>query len=481
LKLPLRSVRVRLTLGYACALGVLLACFSAAVFLVVRASLLHELEERAEQNLAVIQGLVVEDPDEADEIDEHGIVPLFAILRDGAESYVSSAWRRQGLPEPASIAGGPESRRWRSDAGVSYVIASASDASAEPTTVLVAVEEAEVLELLRTLGIVLLLGFPVAVLGALLGGSLLAKRLLTPVGAMAEAAGRITAERLSERLPIDDPDDEFGRLAGVFNQTLARLEDAFERLRRFTGDASHELRTPLTALRSVGDVALRVPDFHAVCRETIVSMLEESERLTQLVDGLLMLTRESTETYRARFAPVDLGALSSEVVELFRALAEEKDQRLESLAEEPAVVHGDRGTLRQAIVNLVDNALKYTPRGGAIHVCTRVDSHDAIVEVADDGKGIAEVHRERVFERFYRVGDDRSRETGGVGLGLSIARWAVELNRGQIELESAPGKGSTFRLRVPRATHPASMPGAGPRVSTLNPVTNPSRKRREMP
>lgn len=464
MKLRLRSVRVRLTLGYACALGVLLAGFSAAVFLVVRASLLHELEERAEQSLAVIRGLVVEDPEEAEEIDEHGIVPLFAILRDGGESYVSVAWRRQGLPQPASNSGGARSRRWQSDAGLSYVIASTSEASDEPLTILVAVEEAEVLEHLRTLGLVLLFGLPVAVLGALVGGSLLAKRVLSPVGAMAEAAGHVTAERLSERLPIDDPDDEFGRLAGVFNQTLARLEDAFERLRRFTGDASHELRTPLTALRSVGEVALRAPDFHQGCRETIVSMLEESERLTQLVEGLLMLTRESTETYRARFAPVELGALSSEVVELFRALAEENDQRLEFLGEGPAVVHGDRGTLRQAIVNLVDNALKYTPRGGSIRVCARVDSNDAVVEVIDDGKGIAEAHREKVFERFYRVGDDRSRTTGGVGLGLAIARWAVELNRGQIELESAPGKGSTFRLRVPRTTDAASMPVAGARV-----------------
>jgi heavy metal sensor kinase len=465
LRLRLRSVRVRLTLGYAFALGVLLACFSAAVYLVVRASLLHELEERAEQSWAVIQELVAEEPEQAQELDEHGIVPLFAILRDGAESYTSSAWRRQGLPEPETIADGPRLRRERSDAGLSYVIAGAGEDPGEPLTIFVAVEEAEVLEHLQTLGIVLILGFPVALVGALVGGSLLTKRLLSPVGAMAKAAGNITAERLSERLPIDDPDDEFGRLAGVFNQTLARLEGAFERLRRFTGDASHELRTPLTALRSVGEVALRAPDFHQGCRETIISMLEESERLTQLVEGLLMLTRESTEIYRARFASVELNSLSSEVVELFRALAEEKDQRLEFIGEGTAVVQGDRGTLRQAIVNLVDNALKYTPRGGSIRVRARVTPEDAIVEVADDGTGIAEAHREKIFERFYRVGDDRSRATGGFGLGLAIARWAAELNRGHIELRSAPGEGSTFLLCIPRGAEAAQMQ-VGPRSST---------------
>jgi heavy metal sensor kinase len=453
LNLRPRSIRVRLTLGYALALATILAAFSVAVFLLVRASLLHEVQERAEQSLAVVQRLVVDGAQEADEIEEHGIVALFALQHEGAAGYVSTAWRRQGLPEPYSLATEPRLRRWRSDDGRSYAIAGAASAAAgQPLTILVAVDEDPVLEHLRTLGLVLLLGFPAAIAAAVIGGSLLAKRMLSPVGAMADAAGRITAERLSERLPIEDAEDEFGRLAGVFNQTLARLQDAFERLQRFTADASHELRTPLTALRSVGEVALRAPDFHQRSRETIVSMLEESERLTQLVDGLLMLTRESTEAYRARFAPVDLGKLSSEVVELLRALSEEREQRLDALAEGDVVVHGDHGTLRQALINLVDNAIKYTPRGGSIRVHVHpAGGADVVVQVSDTGPGIAEEHRHRIFERFYRVDHDRSRSTGGAGLGLAIARWAAELNGGRIELESTPGEGSTFTLRVPRA------------------------------
>ena len=181
-------------------------------------------------------------------------------------------------------------------------------------------------------------------------------------------------------------------------------------------------------------------------------MLEESQRLTELVEGLLLLTRERTDAYRARFAPVDVRALSNEVVELFRVLAEEKGQSLEGHAAAAAVVHCDRGTLRQALVNLVDNALEYTERGGSIYVRVRTEAREVIVEVADDGPGIAEEHRERVFERFYRVDDARSRSTGGVGLGLAIARWAVELNGGRLELESRLGNGSTFRVRLPAAS-----------------------------
>ena len=287
-----RSVRVRLTLWYAAALALILAGFSVAVYFFVRASLLHEIAERSEQSLAVIQRLVAEDPADGAEIEEHNIVSLFAVVQDGAEGYTSAAWKRLELPEPASVVAKPRLWRWQSASGGSFVIASAtSTAAAPPLTLLVAIDEGPVLEHLRTLGFVLLLGFPAAIAAAVLGGMWLARRLLAPVGAMADAAAGITAERLAERLPIEDPEDEFGRLAGVFNQTLSRLQDAFVRLRRFTSDASHELRTPLTALRSVGETSLRSPQFHDQCRETIVSMLEESERLTQLVDGLLVLTR----------------------------------------------------------------------------------------------------------------------------------------------------------------------------------------------
>jgi heavy metal sensor kinase len=463
-----RSFRVRLTLWYATALALVLAAFSGAVYAIVRASLLHEVEERAEQNLAVIQRLVIDDPLGADEIEEHGIVTHYAIVREGGDDYISTAWKEQALPELASLGPEPAFRRVRSASGDHFALASATSVIADRrTTIFAAADEESVLAHLRTLALVLLVGFPIGIAIAIAGSWFLASRMLAPVARMADAAGRITADRLADRLPIEDSHDELGRLAAAFNQTLERLQDAFERLRRFTADASHELRTPLTALRSVGEVALRNPASIERSRETIVSMLEESQRLTQLVEGLLMLTRESTDAYRARFVPVDMGEVAQEVVELFRPLSEEKRQRIDAVGEPTSPVLGDRTTLKQAVLNLVDNAIKYTPPGGSIRVHTHDGTeHDVFVDVSDDGPGIAAEHHEKVFERFYRVDGARARSTGGVGLGLAIARWAVELNGGRIELESRLGHGSTFRAVFPPASN-ATSGGAASTPSTL--------------
>jgi heavy metal sensor kinase len=267
---------------------------------------------------------------------------------------------------------------------------------------------------------------------------------------MAEAAEGITQERLADRLPVENPADEFGRLATVVNAMLARIEDAFERLRRFTSDASHELRTPLTAIRIVGEASLVETRDAAGYRQTISSILEETDRLTAMIEDLLVLAREDSKTYRSRFEAVDLGKLASDVADVLRPVSEESGQALACEAEPEVLVRGDRTILRQAIVNLVDNAIRYTPRGGSIELRVHAEDGAAEVSVADSGPGIAPEHREKVFERFYRIETDRSRVTGGAGLGLPIARWAVDLHGGRLDLESEIGRGSTFRIRMPR-------------------------------
>ena len=448
-----RSVRVRLTFGYACALALILAGSSLAVFLVVRANLLHEVEERAEQELAGVQRELVERTFTEEELETYKFDERIAIGGRGSAVFASKPWKTDGLPDPSGWESTPGSRRWESPEGKRYMIVVANVQNGGGTRPLfVAVDEGDVFEHLRTLGWVLLLLFPVAIAAALVGGWWLTGRLLAPVGAMADVAARIHADRLGDRLPIQDPHDEFGRLASAFNGTLARLEDAFARLQRFTTDASHELRTPLTALRSVGEVALQSPRFHEVSRETIVSMLEESRRLTELIDGLLLLTRESGEAYRLRFVPIDVREICGEVVELLRVLAEEKEQRLELDVDGALCVRGDRAVLRHSILNLADNAIRYTPRGGLIRVRARgAGDSEVQVEVADDGPGISPEHRDKVFERFYRIDPDRSRASGGAGLGLAIVRWAAELHGGRVALDSTPRTGSTFRLTLPRA------------------------------
>jgi heavy metal sensor kinase len=268
---------------------------------------------------------------------------------------------------------------------------------------------------------------------------------------MAETARKITAESLTQRLPVGNLQDEFGQLASVFNESLARLEGAFAQLRRFTADASHELRTPLTAIRSVGEVALQRSLSTAAYREVIGSMLEEVDRLTRLVESLLTLTRG--ESGRIQPAPevVDLSGLAASVVEHLRVLAEEKEQSVTIDAVAEVLAACDPAILRLGLINVVDNAIKYTPHRGAIRVEVReTPSGEAAIEVEDTGLGISAVHQGRIFERFYRVDQGRSREAGGTGLGLATARWAVDVNGGRIELESEEGKGSLFRIVLPR-------------------------------
>ena len=297
---------------------------------------------------------------------------------------------------------------------------------------------------------VLLLGIPAALGIAGVLGYGLARRTLVPLASMARRAEQITAERLSERLPVENPDDELGHVARVFNSTLARLEQSFEQLRRFTSDASHELRTPLTAIRSVGEVGLQKGGSAEYYRDIIGSMLEETNRLTRLVDSLLTISRADAGTIRLTPSNIPFLELARESATLLEVLAEEKGQKLSVEGDESVVVYGDRLILRQALVNLIDNAVKYSPAGGRIQVrVTRNGKHDAIVEVTDSGPGIDAEHRDKIFQRFYRVDKARSREDGGAGLGLSIVKWAVEAHQGQIELESERDTGATFRIRLP--------------------------------
>jgi heavy metal sensor kinase len=298
-----------------------------------------------------------------------------------------------------------------------------------------------------------LLSLGVLTLGGL-GGYALAQYSLGPLARMAERARRITAEQLHERLPPEDSGTELNQLREAFNDTLARLERSFAHLRRFTADASHELRTPLTALRSVGEVGLRGSRSAEDYREVIGTMLEEADRLSRLADDLLLLARAETGQAQLRFEPVDLSALAEEVSERLSVLAEERRQTLETRVDGPVIVSGDRPTLRQALLNLVDNAIKYSPEATRVLVRVGSDSDGAWVEVMDEGPGIPPEDRDRIFERFYRIDASRSRGMGGTGLGLSLVKGIAEAHAGHVELETEKGRGSVFRIVLPLGSRP---------------------------
>jgi heavy metal sensor kinase len=303
---------------------------------------------------------------------------------------------------------------------------------------------------LREILVVLVLGLPLIVVLAGLGGYVLARRALSPIDHLAGEARRITAERLHQRLSVPNEKDEIGRLAAVINDTFARLESSFDQLRRFTADASHELRTPLSVIRGIGENVLRETRTPPEYKDAVGSMLEEVDRLTRLVDTLLKLSRGDAGTIRLAHDVLDLGDLTREVVSSLGILAEERQQRLQVVAAENVRVSADRLVLRDAITNVVDNAIKYGPSRSTIEVRVEEGAHQATVTVTDAGPGIPAEHRERIFDRFYRVDEGRSRDMGGTGLGLAIAKWAVEANGGRISLETV-ATGSVFRITLPRA------------------------------
>jgi len=311
--------------------------------------------------------------------------------------------------------------------------------------------EARIEQQLGEVLLVLVVGLPVIVGLAGVGGYVLARRALAPIDHLAADARRITAERLHERLSVSNTHDEIGRLAAVINETFARLESSFDQLRRFTADASHELRTPLSVIRGIGELGLRETRTPAEYKDAMGSMLEEVDRLTRLVDTLLQLSRGDAGTIRLSHERIDLADLARGVVVSLGILAEERQQRFQVDAPAAVPVLADRLVLRDAVANLVDNALKYGPAESAVDVAVCRQGDRAVLTIADQGPGIPIEHRDRIFDRFYRVDEGRSREMGGAGLGLAIAKWAVESNGGTIALVSNAHSGAAFRITLPLA------------------------------
>jgi heavy metal sensor kinase len=294
---------------------------------------------------------------------------------------------------------------------------------------------------------------PTTLLLTALGGWLLAKKSLAPVVAMSERARKIGAENLEQRLPVANPRDELGRLARTFNELLARVADALAQQRQFMADASHELRTPLYVIRTAAEVTLDQPiREESEYREALSIIREQTRRLTRIVEDLFLLARADAERRDMEQKDFYLDELLSETARAASLLAAHKGVRVETRLTSEVAYRGDENLLRQMILNLFDNAIKYTPAGGEVSVTlTRSDSACEIA-VADTGIGIPVEAQAHIFERFYRVDKSRSRaesESGGAGLGLSIARSIAESHAGRLELRHSDGQGSLFVVTLP--------------------------------
>ncbi|HUP57162.1 MAG TPA: ATP-binding protein [Bdellovibrionota bacterium] len=445
------SIRTRLTLGHVAALGLALILFSGLLYSLYRAQLYSQLDLELRNDL-----------EQAD--DRIDLILKGEPAPSRPENWLTEIWRESGQrvfasesPEELPLGG------W--DAACAKSSAPYTTTSAAGLKIRVFCQESSMhrgqyvlrvarlcenlemhlAEFLKIIG----LAIPLVILFSAWMGRLLARRALDPIAEMVRRANGITASNLSERLPVANPGDELGQLALAFNEAFSRLERSFKQMRRFSSDASHELRTPLTAIRALGEVALHSGASVGDHREVISNILEETDRLRMLCDSLLTLSRADAGQIELRPEKTRLRTLVEEVLSLLSILAEEKAQtiRIDVPAELAARV--DRGLFKQAVTNLIDNAIKYSAEGTAIHVSAEARAEGAVaILVRDEGPGIATEHQALIFDRFYRIDPSRSRGAGGAGLGLSIVKWITELHDGRIGLRSEVGKGSTFEIQL---------------------------------
>jgi heavy metal sensor kinase len=456
-------VRARLTISYLAVLAVILALFMGGTAVVLYWHLHDQLARFAIEDIETVEGLLSFNSEGLVELNEdYHNHPQSRLVSERLLEVLSPAgailYRNEnlgnrtlgGVPFPGEgVNGYSERSDWMSDGEPVLLVSRRHAMNGKPVLIRLAYHEKSISSSVDEFLTASATALPVLLALAGFFAYLLAKRSLSPLQHMAGQAEQITADQLHQRLPVANPSDELGHLATVINSVLDRLEESFERLRRFTADASHDLRTPLAALRTVGEVGLQKSRSAADYQDTIGSMLEEVGRLTRLVENLLTLSRADQRQIQPALTAFPLNEVVREAANLIEVLAEEKGQTLTMRLEDAVVIRGDRVLLRQAILNVLHNAVKYSPVQGSVCVCLTRTHDRAQVRISDTGPGIAPEHHERIFDRFYRVDTSRTGESGGAGLGLSIAKWAIDLQGGSISVEENSA-GSTFCIELPR-------------------------------
>ena len=451
----LLTVRARLTLWNLGVMMVVLGVYAAGIFTLISRNLSTALDERLRSDFSWAAEMWQQRPDGSFTWFEHDPVsqesPWLTVWSpDGHVKFqtTSAKWFPIAASERLAAQAKGSIEAVQGDGATFRVLTSPSRLANQPFVLQVARSEAPMKMEVRELVLYLGLGLPLAVLVAGVGGYLMARHALRPAERMAEQARLITAERLSERLPVANPHDEFGRLATVFNDTFARLEGVFGQMQRFTSDVSHELRTPLTAIRTVGEVGLRDRRDERTYREIIGSMLEEVDRLALLVSRLLTWSRIDSGQARPAIEPIDVREATDDVAAQLGVLAEEKQQTIEVASVGRPRALADPILLRQALTNVIDNAVKYGPEGGCVDIRMFATGSSVVIDVSDNGPGIPPQREALIFERFYR--GSASDSSDGVGLGLSIAKRALDVFGGRLHLEKAT-RGCTFRITLPAA------------------------------
>ncbi len=473
-----RSIRFRMALWYAALLAGALALFGAATYLGLQRYLQKSLEESLIKQARSIGDVLLVNINQSgedyvdNEITEHYSPEIngrfIRVTRaNGRQIYVSGP-PKEGTFDPALVAAPrlPVTREFTREVEISdgheLLLHGLPYRAGDGAQFLIEVAAPynQIESVLRGLLLTFALGLPLIVALAIGGGYLLMRGALRPVDEIRQKAAQITSRNLSERLPVVHTGDELERLATDLNRMIARLEESFQQINRFSADASHELRTPLTVLQGeLEAIAQKGQNLPEDVRDTIGSALEETQRLAKIVENLLAISR--LEAGEARVQPVrlDFADLARTTADQMKLLAEEKRISLTSDGADPVEVEADPSRLKQVVVNLLDNAIKYTPEGGNVSISVTRRDHRAVLEVADTGLGISANDLPHIFDRFYRADKARSRQMGGTGLGLSIVRSICQAHGGQVTVNSAEGRGSRFRVELPLSTSIRSQSG----------------------
>ncbi|HYN84697.1 MAG TPA: heavy metal sensor histidine kinase [Pyrinomonadaceae bacterium] len=465
----LNTVRGRLTLWYVSALALILVVFGVAVYVMLSRALHRRVDEALRSTLEISTTSLTHDTQEGQSSQSaaqstaaelsHPQQALM-IFDDAGRLLAEHPYEEDlhvRLPDLGAIP---------ADEVYLYTVAEESDADdrhrlavrrvrippADTPYIILASQPLEAVEdELESLREILYFATPAALLLAGLGGWFLARQGLAPVAAMARSARQIGAGSLDRQLPVANPRDELGQLATTFNELLSRLDAAFDEQRRFMADASHELRTPLSVMSTAASVTLKKERREEEeYREAIQMVAEQTRRLSRIVQDMFVLARADAGRYPLQDRALYLDDLLDEVARAGGLLASDKGVSVELTNLPEAAFHGDEDLLRQMVMNLVDNAVKFTPAGGVVRLGLARRAGEYVLSVSDTGPGIPAEARDHVFERFYRADKARSRsEDGGAGLGLAIARWIAQAHDGDLQLADSDGTGATFIVRLP--------------------------------
>ncbi len=458
-----RSIRFRLATWYFVSFALILTLFALGAWMAMKASVQEAVDHDLRQRILDVrqftgQELELGQAELLEELREHSLLGLgggLLQLSDGDGRVLFRSGRLTNMPlnlvTPA-----------HGDMSVQYVMQVVGRARVRFASQAVEVKgrrfSIQVAEPMRDFdesldrfqaGLVLLAPFFLLLSSA--GGLWMSGRALAPVDRITKDAHAISVTTLSARLEILPSKDELQRLTQTLNEMLDRIEAGVKRIVQFTADASHELRAPLTLIHTAAEFSVRRERTREELLDAMQKILRASERTSRLVDDLLLLARADSNTHEMQLAPTDISSTGRDAAELAVTLARSKNIQVSAdIPHDPLFVNGDEQLLEQLWLILLDNAVKYTPEGGRIQFSMRAVNSHAETTVSDTGIGIASVDLPHVYDRFWRADKVRSRNAGGAGLGLSIARWIVESHRGEIEINSEPGRGSLVTVRLPR-------------------------------